>query len=173
MAGKHREGGGAEAEGEESKDDSRMLRNAFNYSERASQTQNNPMRDRSTYTEPPPMASINAASNQWEIFDAYMTDQDNARLQKEAHLKLKKEKEGKEEEAKNPDAHAKKGPSASKKNKDKDDVLHGPPMARAVKVMERMVNQNLFDDIAQDFKVSGATDWPTGDRCGLDGWLTA
>ena len=30
--------------------------------------------------------------------------------------------------------------------------MAGAPMRRAVRVMERMVNQNFYDDIAQDFK---------------------
>ena len=34
----------------------------------------------------------------------------------------------------------------------KPEMMAGVPMTRAVKVMERMVNQNSYDDIAQDFK---------------------
>ena len=39
-------------------DDSRQLRNQFNFSERAAQTFNNPNRERATFTEPPPTASL-------------------------------------------------------------------------------------------------------------------
>jgi dynein intermediate chain 1 len=39
-------------------DDSRQLRNQFNFSERAAQTFNYPMRDRATFTEPAPTANI-------------------------------------------------------------------------------------------------------------------
>ena len=39
-------------------DDSRQLRNQFNFSERAAQTYNFPMRDRATFTEPPPTATV-------------------------------------------------------------------------------------------------------------------
>lgn len=39
-------------------DDSRQLRNQFNFSERAVQTFNYPMRDRATFTEPAPTATI-------------------------------------------------------------------------------------------------------------------
>jgi dynein intermediate chain 1 len=39
-------------------DDSRQLRNQFNFSERAAQTFNYPMRDRATFTEPAPTATI-------------------------------------------------------------------------------------------------------------------
>ena len=39
-------------------DDSRHLRNQFNFSERAAQTFTYPMRDRATFTEPAPTATI-------------------------------------------------------------------------------------------------------------------
>lgn len=48
--------------------------NQFNYSDRASQTNNNPLRDRTTMTEPPPRVNFSANANQWEIFDAYQED---------------------------------------------------------------------------------------------------
>lgn len=48
--------------------------NQFNYSDRASQTNNNPLRDRTTMTEPPPRVNFSANANQWEIFDAYQQD---------------------------------------------------------------------------------------------------
>ena len=45
-------------------DDSRQLRNQFNFSERAAQTLNYPMRDRETTTEPPPTASFSGTCSQ-------------------------------------------------------------------------------------------------------------
>lgn len=51
-------GGGNEAE---PPDDSRQLRNQFNFSERAAQTLNYPLRDRETFTEPPPTATVSGA----------------------------------------------------------------------------------------------------------------
>ena len=45
-------------------DDSRQLRNQFNFSERAAQTFNYPMVDRGTTTEPPPTASMTGTCNQ-------------------------------------------------------------------------------------------------------------
>ncbi len=53
---------------------SKKLTNQFNYSDRASQTNNNPQRDRVTMTEPPPRVNFSANANQWEIFDAYAED---------------------------------------------------------------------------------------------------
>ena len=54
----------------EREDDSKQLRNQFNFSERASQTFNHPLRERGTVTEPPPSISFSATATQWEIFDA-------------------------------------------------------------------------------------------------------
>jgi len=45
-------------EGEEAPDDSRQLRNQFNFSERAAQTVNFPLKDRETFTEPPPTQTV-------------------------------------------------------------------------------------------------------------------
>lgn len=118
--------------------DSKALRNQFNFSERAAQTQNNPNRDRDTSTEPPPTAAFNASCTQWEIYDAYMEDQTRQHVQKElARLKGKV-------------ANPKK--DAAEEKRERESVMHGPAMCKAVKVMERMVNQNSFSDIADDFK---------------------
>lgn len=52
----------------------KKLTNQFNFSDRASQTNNNPLRERQTQTEPPPRVTFSANANQWEIFDAYAED---------------------------------------------------------------------------------------------------
>jgi dynein intermediate chain 1 len=52
----------------------KKLTNQFNFSERASQTYNNPSRDRTTMTEPPPRANFSSNATQWEIYDAYIED---------------------------------------------------------------------------------------------------
>jgi dynein intermediate chain 1, axonemal len=48
-------------------DDSRQLRNQFNFSERAAQTFNYAMRDRATFTEPPPTATISGEHSQHDL----------------------------------------------------------------------------------------------------------
>ena len=56
------------AEGGEGADESAdQLRNQFNFSERASQTLNNALRDRGTMTEPPPSVEYSSQCNQWEM----------------------------------------------------------------------------------------------------------
>lgn len=52
-------------EGDEAPDDSRQLRNQFNFSERAAQTVNFPLRNRETFTEPPPTKTVQGACQRW------------------------------------------------------------------------------------------------------------
>lgn len=63
------EGGAKAKSGKEKK-----LTNQFNFSERASQTYNNPLRERGTMTEPPPRLTYASNITQWEIYDAYVED---------------------------------------------------------------------------------------------------
>ncbi|KAK1901266.1 Dynein intermediate chain 1 axonemal [Dissostichus eleginoides] len=141
------DGGEVEEAGEEDRPDSvasktdrkePKVTNQFNFSERASQTLNNPLRERSCQTEPPPRGTFTATATQWDIYDAYVEE-----LQKQETNKEKQKA------------------VASKKDNDKgkkktllmetqtDDITK---VGKASKIFERMVNQNTFDDIAQDFK---------------------
>nr|XP_009685420.1 PREDICTED: dynein intermediate chain 1, axonemal [Struthio camelus australis] len=118
----------------------RKLANQFNFIERASKTLNNPLRDRACQSEPTPCKNFSATANQWEIYDAYVEE-----LQK---MEKSKEKEkprahvGKKEEKK-------RGRMLTSLESQGDDITK---VSKAAKIMERMVNQNTFDDIAQDFK---------------------
>ena len=134
-------------------DDSKALRNQFNFSERAAQTVNNPTRERQSATEPPPSQQFTASATQWEMYDAYMEDQLRVAIQRDMMKKQKqREKEAEEAaEAGEPPPKKKEEPKPPPKEK-KPEMMAGVPMTRAVKVMERMVNQNSYDDIAQDFK---------------------
>lgn len=67
----------------------KQLKNQFNYSDRASQTYNNPMRDRTTMTEPPPRINFASNATQWEIFDAYQDDFEAQQKNKETKKTLK------------------------------------------------------------------------------------
>jgi dynein intermediate chain 1 len=146
------EQGDEEAEGEEKEEEDKggetaekkgkggkKLKNQFNYSERASQTYNYPLRERSTMTEPPPRANFSATANQMEIFDAYVEE-----LKKQ---KKEKEKKGAKSIAKDEDKPV--GKKTMGDLQGNDDVTR---VSNALKIMERMVNQNTYDDIAQDFK---------------------
>uniref|UniRef100_A0A3Q3IN46 Dynein axonemal intermediate chain 1 n=3 Tax=Monopterus albus TaxID=43700 RepID=A0A3Q3IN46_MONAL len=114
------------------------LTNQFNFSERASQTLNNPLRERSCQTEPPPRSTFSGTANQWEIYIAYVEE-------------LQKQEKNKEKQKAVP---SKKDNDQSKKKMmlmetQTDDITK---VGKASKIFERMVNQNIFDDIAQDFK---------------------
>lgn len=113
------------------------LRNQFNFSERASQTFNNPYRERGTETEPPPRQTFSATANQWEMFDAYEAD-----LARQEQLK---EKSSKPTLRKDANKGKKKLVSTDTGG---DDISN---VEKAAKIIERMINQNTFDDIAQDF----------------------
>ena len=67
----------------------KKLTNQFNFSERASQTYNNPARERATMTEPPPRANFSSNATQWEIYDAYLEDVEEQQKSKETKPKAK------------------------------------------------------------------------------------
>ena len=122
---------------------SRPLRNQFNFSERATQTFHNQSKDRETLTEPPPNTTFSATTTQWEIFDAYMEDIERNRTAKEKAGK----KGGKEESGA---ADVSDVPQPEKRGA--DDIIYSKPMASSLKIMERLVNQNTYDEILQDYK---------------------
>eukprot|EP01023_Acetabularia_acetabulum_P022891 TRINITY_DN22470_c0_g1_i5.p1 TRINITY_DN22470_c0_g1~~TRINITY_DN22470_c0_g1_i5.p1 ORF type:complete len:678 (-),score=142.08 TRINITY_DN22470_c0_g1_i5:229-2262(-) len=131
----------------EAPDDSKQLRNQFNFTERAAQTFNLPIRERDTVTEPPPTALFSGRCTQFDIYDEYIKDQTRQKQSEEA-AKAKaaaKKGGGVAPSPKNEDED-------DNKQKEKDDVFGSEPMQKGVKVMERMVNQNLFDDVTMDFK---------------------
>ncbi|XP_025990622.1 dynein intermediate chain 2, ciliary isoform X3 [Solenopsis invicta] len=130
----------AEAEPEEEeieKTKPKKIPNQFNFCERAALTYDNPMRDMSTQTIPPPTATFNANVLQWTIFDEYQ--EDYAQQQRE-----------KEKEKKAPLAQPKKE-DVKKKNQIESSAMTSR-MLQAAKTLERMVNQNIFDDISQDYR---------------------
>ncbi|KAM7092878.1 dynein axonemal intermediate chain 1 isoform 2-T2 [Molossus nigricans] len=118
----------------------RMLTNQFNFSERASQTFNNPLRDRECQMEPPPRTNFSATANQWEIYDAYIEE-------------LEKQEKTKEKEKTKTPVAKKMGKMSMRKmtsmESQSDDITK---VTQAAKIVERMVNQNTYDDVAQDFK---------------------
>ncbi|KAK9862806.1 hypothetical protein WJX84_010841 [Apatococcus fuscideae] len=106
-------------------DDSRTLRNQFNFSDRAAQTAVQPPRDRGTATEPPPTASTTGSCSMWQIYDAYIEDQ---------------ERQAAAEEQSSRPRGGGTGPMSS------------AAMGRVARVLERMANQNTFADVSMDFR---------------------
>ncbi|NXU47338.1 DNAI1 protein, partial [Turnix velox] len=123
------------------------LANQFNFIERASRTLNNPMRERACQSEPTPCKDFSDTVYQWKIYDAYMEELKEMEKSKEKEkpkAQVSKRQEEKKEKKK------KKGRKLTSLEIQVSDDMN--KISRAAKLMERMVNQNTFDDIAQDFK---------------------
>jgi len=129
-------------------EDQAVLRNQFNFSERAAQTFNNPYRHREDQTEPPPRADFTATANQWEIFDAYQADQ--ARQEREKEKAAKKTTRGRDTDDRSALLAKKRAALELEKQMNAGDDLS--KISRAARIIERMVNQNTYQDIAEDFK---------------------
>lgn len=97
-----------------------------------------------TQSIPPPMASFSGNVLQWVIYDAYDSDYTQQQLEKE------REREAKEREkapvSKIPIGKQKKGSKEPLSEIVKERILE------SWKVLERMVNQNTYNDIAKGFK---------------------
>lgn len=69
-------------------------KNQFNYSERAAQTFNNPLRERGVATEPPPVVQFKSTVTQWDIYDTYMCEYQNLLAEQEMLKNADKKKSG-------------------------------------------------------------------------------
>lgn len=118
----------------------KILKNQFNYSERASQTMNNPLRNRVVITDPPPSITLANTASQWEIYDAY----EEERAANERAAAAGKKKGGKDEE--------KTRSVRDQRSAESEDVATSAAFGHALKIMERMVNQNDSHDIIDDYK---------------------
>jgi len=142
-----------EPEEEEEEEDDMYLKNQFNFSERATQTFNNPKRDKEICTEPPPTIEFSETVTQWAVFDGYLQDmEEKARIAAESEQK-------------------KPAVTMKKAGDDEDDVpltlqdeservvvdvnaqiFNGSVMQRSLKMMERMVHTNSEADFFQEYK---------------------
>ena len=123
-------------------------KNQFNFSERAAQTFNNILRSRGVATQPPPVVQFVATVTQWDIYDSYMQD---IKAQQQEEENSKNAEKRKAAAGQGAGSGSGEDPSAQKKGKD-DDMVHSTKMSNALKILERMVNQNAEDEIFQDFK---------------------
>ncbi|KAI3385290.1 hypothetical protein SNEBB_009357 [Seison nebaliae] len=119
-------------------DANKKLTNQFNFSERASQTYNNPNRDRGTMTEPPPRADYSGNATQWEIYDSYIENNEQKSKVKE---KIGRRNAGDDKKRKNLN---------TENTESSNDDVH--QWMQSLKILERMINQNTYDELAQDFK---------------------
>lgn len=133
--------GGTDAASGSEENGGRALKNQFNYSDRASQTFNNPKRDREVATEPPPCQDFHGNVTQWEIFDAYLADFAQTLAAKNTKESSKSRKAGDDKVG-----------TASSNDDDEDKAQDNPALLSTLKIMERMVNQNAENEIFHDFR---------------------
>lgn len=131
---------------EDAPDDSKQLRNQFNFSERAAQTINYPLRDRETFTEPPPTATISGTCSQWGIYDEYIHD-----LERQKFEETMKAKAGKRKDT-NANNAAVAAAMSHLAAREVVDPMHSEHLAQSARILDRMANQNMFEEIAMDFK---------------------
>lgn len=149
-----------EAGDDDASDIPKTGKNQFNYSERAAQTFNNSVRSRGVSTEPPPVVSFTATVTQWEIFDSYMQHYKTMLAEDEANKNAMAKKHGGA-------ANAEEGETKEKARKE-GDMVHSQKMSNALKILERMVNQNAEDEVFQDFKYwEDVSDWYRGNEGSL------
>lgn len=117
-------------------------KNQFNYSDRAAQTFNHTRKDRLVSTQPPQTRQFGATVSKWAVYDAYVEEWESQ--QRAAELMAQAQASRKSRSA--PTAIAPPPPQG------KGDVIHSEEMGRALRVLERMVNQNAQDEIYSDFK---------------------
>ncbi|CAG5055636.1 unnamed protein product [Parnassius apollo] len=115
----------------------KKLANQFNFCERAALTYIYPRRSVETQTVPPPRANYGSTALQCIIFDYYQED----------YAKKMREKE--EEK---PKRLRKKTTKRAKSAQQ----IHEEQLAQRIReawaILERLVNQNIYDDIAQDYR---------------------
>ncbi|XP_042888961.1 dynein intermediate chain 2, ciliary-like [Penaeus japonicus] len=137
--------------------------NPFNFSERVSQTTRLNIKNLAIQTEPPPSTAFSVNVSLGEIFDAYIKDYEKV-LEKEKEREKEKEKERERERERDRERGTLKGkqsprvapeplpPPPLRTHSYGDESLDLPGIKRTVMVLERMVNQNIYDDITQDFR---------------------
>lgn len=100
------------------------------------------MQTQETQTIPPPMATFSANVLQWVIYDGYQQDFAAQQLEKE----LERERKEKEKApVSRVQVVAKKGPAGRTQL---SEAVQGR-VFECWKVLERMINQNTYDDIAK------------------------
>ncbi|XP_058976572.1 dynein intermediate chain 2, ciliary-like isoform X2 [Musca domestica] len=117
----------------------RKLINQFNFCERAALTFTNPTRNVDTQTIPPPRSQYGANVLQWVIYDSYAEDfeqqqkerdkKDDKKAQRKDELKMSKQEL--------------KAAQAEELNK---------KYLKCWQILERMINQNIYKDIAHDYR---------------------
>lgn len=130
----------------EAKVDAKGLRNQFNFSERAQQTLNNTLKERAVNTDPPVRATFSANLTQWEIYELYQVEEARKQALKEKESKKKVEKVAEKRKThQNYELGADEGGSMWSASAKLVELS-------VAEKLERMCDQNTYDDITLDFK---------------------
>ncbi len=115
------------------------------------------------------MALRTGSCTQWEIYDEYIKDLERQRMEETL-----KSKGGKKSQAAQHAGGA--GGAAAREKDDKAGPLQSPALLHSAQILDRMANQNMFEEIAMDFKVGGGhavaaawagiVSWNSGSRVG-------
>jgi len=144
-----------------------LVKNQFNFSERASQTFNEPQRDRNVQTEPAPKSVFSQNANAAAIRDEYLKNLLKAKQQQLEEEEAKKRKSGfgggGGDDAKDGKKDGNAGSESKIKHHDEGDaLLHSAEMLRALKIMERVAVLNANSDSYHDFRYYASSDMRRG-----------
>jgi hypothetical protein len=90
------------------------------------------------------VAVCSGSCTQWEIYDEYARDLE--RQKQEEMMKQKGAKKG------NTASSSSKKPVADAAAEPSTNIMQSTEMSTALQILDRMVNQNMFEEIAMDFK---------------------
>ncbi|XP_037941712.1 dynein intermediate chain 2, ciliary [Teleopsis dalmanni] len=125
----------AEVQAAQLQESKKKLINQFNYCERGALTHNNSTRTIETETIPPPRSQFGATVQQWVIYDSYLEDYAQ-------NKELREEKK----------STAPKDPSKSQKHQYSEAEELNQKYLKSWQILERMINQNLYADVAADYR---------------------
>lgn len=116
-----------------------QLRNQFICSHRATQTYSNEFRQDSMNTDDPPTRDFSDNASQWYIYDCYVK-----------FLAEQQEKKDAEEDSENSVKEEKS--IEDYREKTTEEIMQSNEMRRTTKLVERMINQNINEELLEDFK---------------------
>ena len=151
----------AESEELDEVEEQKLVKNQFNFSDRASQTFNEPQRDRMVQTEPAPKSVFSQNASASAIRDEYLKNLLKAKQQAVAEEESKRRKSGFGGGNQGEDAAAKGSVETEHRIKHHDAgdaLLHSAEMLRALKIMERVAVLNANAPSYHDFAF-----WRRGD----------
>ncbi|ESS29532.1 WD domain, G-beta repeat-containing protein [Toxoplasma gondii VEG] len=126
-------------------DEGRVLRNQFNYGDRASQTETKADRERGVATRPPPTVPVAGTVNQWRMYDAYVEELN-------AQNRLQSNQQTSWQQCEN-----EKRATETPQGKDADSLSS---MKWAAKLTERVVNHNTEVETYHKFRFCKAAGTP-------------